>query len=329
MKFDALSLPVSKEDIKAFVASHKLQSGYDTKTLILIVLIIAGGLLFTILGISAQGDAMMASTLTTISVVVLIVAVSAVVVMLKQQARRDLETGIKIEKLAQENGWLYTHSTRENLQQGTVFTAGDNRTYRYVVDAKKFQVGRYDFETGSGRNRHEYHYGYMSMPLARNMPNIVLDSKSNNLRVFGMDISNLPVTLDRKQVVSLEGDFDKYYTLYVPEDYGFDIRYILTPDVMSALINESDNTDMEIIDNTLYIYFGRYDIDNVAFWQRVDKLYQLFEDKIVEKTETYRDDRTVDGTIATEGKRLKRSVPILIIIIIVIYVLSQLLEFFD
>lgn len=40
-------------------------------------------------------------------------------------------------------------------------------------------------------------------------------------------------------MLSLEGDFDRYFTLYCPGDYERDALYVFTPDLLALLIDES------------------------------------------------------------------------------------------
>lgn len=97
------------------------------------------------------------------------------------------------------------------------------------------EVGRYEYTVGSGKQRRMYTWYYAGMRLPRRVPHLVLDSKSNDGTVMGKAlISNLPVVISSSQRISLEGDFDRYFTLYAPR-YDVDVRYVLTPDVMAAL----------------------------------------------------------------------------------------------
>ena len=134
------------------------------------------------------------------------------------------------------------------------------------------------------------------------------------------------MSFKNNQIDLLEGDFNNYYTLYAPEDYGIDVRYIFTPDLMNILVNESDNIDIEILDSELYIYFGNSQLDTPAFWQRSFRLYSELRDKLVEKSGRYADDRTSDGSVAPQGTRLKQGIPAIVIFIIVVYGLKILLE---
>ena len=117
------------------------------------------------------------------------------------------------------------------------------------------EVGRYEYTVGSGKQRRTYTWYYAGMRLPRRVPHLVLDSKSNDGIVMGKAlISNLPVVISNSQRISLEGDFDTYFTLYAPKQYDVDVRYVLTPDVMAALVDKSSRFDVELVDDMAFFY---------------------------------------------------------------------------
>lgn len=86
------------------------------------------------------------------------------------------------------------------------------------------------------------------------LPNIVLDATSND-GLFGA--SNLPSRFDRDQRLSLEGDFDRYFSLYCPVGYERDALYLFTPDIMARFIDNAAAVDVEIVDDWLFLYARR------------------------------------------------------------------------
>lgn len=50
----------------------------------------------------------------------------------------------------------------------------------------------------------------------------------------------------RDQVLSLEGDFDRYFTPYCPKQYERDALSVFTPDLMALCIDEAAPFDIEI-----------------------------------------------------------------------------------
>lgn len=54
--------------------------------------------------------------------------------------------------------------------------------------------------------------------------------------------------------IKLEGDFHKYFTLYVPEDYEIEVFQIFTPDIMAKFIDLARDFSFEFVDNKILIY---------------------------------------------------------------------------
>ena len=96
---------------------------------------------------------------------------------------------------------------------------------------------------------------------------------------------------NRAQRLSLEGDFDDYFTLYCPETYERDALYLFTPDVMARLIDRVRGFDVEIIDDWLFFTSSR---DVVTLdpdrWQGLFDAVGALSDKIG-RWERWRDDR--------------------------------------
>jgi len=86
--------------------------------------------------------------------------------------------------------------------------------------------------------------GYAAIRLNTHLPNILLLSRLN---ATGTDIwRTIPV---RSEKISLEGDFDNYFTLYAPAGYDADALYLFTPDIMANLMDKVAPFDVEIIDD--------------------------------------------------------------------------------
>lgn len=72
-------------------------------------------------------------------------------------------------------------------------------------------------------------------------PHLFLDSKQNGASY----------AYDTSQRLSLEGDFQDYFNLYVPEGEQIDSLTILTPDVMQTLVRGGRPYDIELVGNSV------------------------------------------------------------------------------
>lgn len=148
--------------------------------------------------------------------------------------------------------------------------------------------------------------GYLAITLPRRMPHMILDARGNDPR-FGSSLPRPPV-LD--QHLSLEGDFDSHFRLFVPSGYERDALYVFTPDLMALMIDEAGDFDVELRDDRLFVYArGGFRLQDPATWTRFARIIAVVGAKALDRTDRYADDRTGDrglDRVAPEGARLRR-----------------------
>lgn len=88
----------------------------------------------------------------------------------------------------------------------------------------------------------------ITVDLLNAMPHIMLDNRRND-RVM----SSMRTRYKTDQLISLEGNFNKFYDVYVPRGEHIDALSILSPDVMHALIAANPTFDVEIYDKEMVI----------------------------------------------------------------------------
>lgn len=133
----------------------------------------------------------------------------------------------------------------------------------------------------------DWHYLVVRLPAP--LPHLLLDATRNDTVR-----SDLPPGLDRGGLISLEGDFDRWFRVYAPSGYGVDARYVLTPDVMSSLISTAAYYNVEILDDRV-VFFSKpaADFAYPAPWIAVDAILTDLVPRLVRKAERYRDERVV------------------------------------
>lgn len=150
--------------------------------------------------------------------------------------------------------------------------------------------------------------GYLSLTLSRQLPNMILDSKRNNT-MFGSSLLQAPT---REQRLSLEGDFDKYFDLYVPAGYERDALYVFTPDLMALMIDESSDFDVEIRGDQLTVYAPKgLDLTKPATWLWIERVMRVLGVKTFSRADGYSDERVGNkaaNVIAPQGQMLRRSI---------------------
>jgi hypothetical protein len=136
---------------------------------------------------------------------------------------------------------------------------------------------------------------------------MVLDAKKNN-GLFGS--STLPVSFDRDQVLSLEGDFNEHFTLYCPREYERDALYIFTPDLMALLIDEAAGWDVEIVDDWMFAFSPTpFNPVDAAAYRRLFTIVNTVGRKTLSQSDRYVDERVglfSANYVAPRGQRLRR-----------------------
>ena len=232
-------------------------------------------------------------------------------------------TWLKLDRFARANGFVFSPASASPSYPGAIFQIGDSRKatdHFRTAQGRFLDFGNYQYTTGSGKNRTTRTWGFLAIKLDRRLPHMVLDSKANN-GLFGG--SNLPATFAKDQVLSLEGDFDRYFTLYCPKEYERDALYVFTPDLMALLIDEASPFDVEIVDDWMFVYSQRpFPAGQPAVYQRLLRIVETVGAKTLTQTDRYQDDRAAQpfaaNVVAPEGARLKRTASVGAIVLIVL-----------
>ncbi len=144
----------------------------------------------------------------------------------------------RLDQFARANGMTWYPQASNPPLPGMIFSLGSSRTATDILRGEQprlVEFGNYRYTTGSGKNRTTHRWGYVAIRLGTPLPHIVLDAEGNNTFLG----TNLPQTFDKHQRLSLEGDFDKYFSLYCPEGYEQDALYLFTPDIMARFIDNA------------------------------------------------------------------------------------------
>ena len=328
VNYTALTQPVTPAQVRAFRASIKAQqradpsirTGLSTATSIFSILFLAfffgvfavilvGALSTLTSGSSSDGG----GGLVVLVLLAVFIGIAVLIIVKHFGSGGSWAKYLRLARFGEANGLQFRSRSADPSYSGMIFSLGDSRSaYDHLNSAtgRYFDLGSYQYSTGSGRSRTTHHWGFLALQLDRRLPNMVLDSKENN-SLFGSD---LPIRFTRDQVLSLEGDFDRHFTLYCPKEYEQDALYVFTPDLMALLIDDAGSFDVEIVDDWMFIYPPHpsppLDAGNYA---RLFTIVQTVGTKTVSQTENYHDDRVGSATaniVAPAGQRLRHGTSI-------------------
>lgn len=242
-------------------------------------------------------------------------AVVFFIYLMKSSSRRAGEGMFKLSEFARINGYVFTGMTRDATYPGMIFHRGRNRRALARVHSRPgerfFDIGTQWYTVGQGKEQQDVALGYMVFQVDRMLPHIVLDSRQNNSRFLGVELSTVPEYIRHSRVLSLEGDFNRYFTLYCPPGYERDALYIFTPDLMALLIDHSASFDMEVVDDLIFLYSAKpFHEGDQALLRRAFGILDHVAPLAARQTRYYSDDATGQRTqnlVAEPGRRLGRT----------------------
>jgi len=187
-----------------------------------------------------------------------------------------------LQRFAQDNNWQLLQPTVDDLPS-SVKGAGRKEVVRIgvvgILDETPFLLFNYEYVTGNGKNSRTISATIVRFTLDKSLPYILLDSQKNRTGA-----ARIP---SNAQHQSLEGDFDKYFRLYIQDGAAIEALSFITPDVMQTLIQSNSSQDIEIVNNQLFLICA----GDVT---RRDSIQSLFISsrkilsEIIHKTNTYR-----------------------------------------
>lgn len=205
------------------------------------------------------------------------------------------------------HGWHYHLETPPSWYGGILFRAGIRgwvESSMHVHEPRHVEVANYVFQpeagTTSGLKALE-EVGFVRVPLERPMPHMYLMAQGRIApRPYGFPFSG-------QQTLDLEGDFTRHFRLYVPKGYERDALYVFTPDLMATLIDEVGGSDVEIIDDHMFVYAARgFDLADPSVLDAATRIAATLGSRTQRRTARYVDDRSEHPAfIGADGARLK------------------------
>jgi hypothetical protein len=309
LHFETYSRPVSPVEALRFAASrskitnpagHRVLKGILISIIVLSVLI---SMLIAFFAVSSLSDFLYMLLLFVVGPIAFIALIGFAVL-------KNAKRAIRLQRFAEANGFTFSANRTASAYQGVIFGIGSDPQYLTVVNGTyqglPFEFGNFYCTVGSGKSSHKRGFGVIEVMLKRKLPHILLDSRANNH--FGL--SNLPLYKDN-QHLSLEGNFNDYFNLYVPRGYERDALYLITPELMALLIDLGARFDIEIVDDRLYIYQdGDFNLQQQQVVEQIFRLITMLGAEVQENTARYADaamGNRAANIVAEPGRRLKRA----------------------
>lgn len=160
-----------------------------------------------------------------------------------------------LKQFAQDNGFNYQRGLKKTIDAPVLlamrgsFFAEDAISGNFI--GYPFSIFNIHYEPRHNDMEFTKHFTMALIDYKTNLPRIFLESRRHK-----RSLENVKKEFDREaeQMVILEGDFNKYFDLYIPKEYEIEALQIFTPDVMAVLIDRSKAFDLEFFGDHLYVY---------------------------------------------------------------------------
>lgn len=215
---------------------------------------------------------------------------------------REARRRVRLSRFAAANGYAYDFATSAADTPDPLAEPNARRTWvdRLRLPEPHAWVANVEHQV----DKRSYRTGQLVIPLSRTVPHLTLVPAT-----VGPDWANTHLSADaRAEVLSLEGDFDRHFTLYAPRRYETDALYVFTPDVMAALIDHGSGFSVTLIDDLLIVrpVTGAFTLTDAALWPRLLAVVDSVAPQVAQQTERYRDERSATpDAVAAPGRRLR------------------------
>lgn len=237
------------------------------------------------------------------------------------------ETWMPLVRFADSNNLAFIRSAAGPSYPGVVFGRENSSATDHVWSPSGVfaDAGKLSYTTGSGKGQRTHLWHFIAYRLPRDVPHLVLDSKSNDSTLG----SNLPTEFSATQRLRLGDPFDTHFTLYAPKEYEQDAFQLLSPDVIEEVLRVPGQFDLELVDSWLFLYTPYpVNLAEPGSWQFIQEVQDGLLRVLARNLDHYQDERSKPGTspsgpsgfpsdanhvatrapqIAFQGQRLQRS----------------------
>lgn len=280
-------MPTPSEGTTASRTQDRARGGLTLIASSLTFLAIAGALAFYLLpvGFGLTGGTLVLAQVAAILLGAALVASSTITI------RRHHRRRAALAAIADALGWEFRADIGDHVWGGSIDEQIDRegRTARDHLDARHcdipFDSVERTFVVGDREGATMHTVRAIRIPLPSEAPRITLRSRRG-----GGALSVLPRRATGSSRIRLEGDFSDVFEVSVPTGYETDALYVLTPDLMVILLDESADLDLEIVDSTLHVYFPAVDLTDESELRRFLTVIAALHARFGRRTLLYRDE---------------------------------------
>lgn len=169
------------------------------------------------------------------------------------------KTRVRLSYFARRNNMSFQSKVPYDGREGVIFSPDRSGYFRDLLGvaqgiALPTEIGTY-YSLNKARSAKARIHGVMCITLPQAFSQMVLDAHANNM-LSSKYVSNLPQVYASSQKVSINKQYDEYFTLYADARYMHEIHQIFTPDLLQLIVSSPQGRfyDYEIIGNRFYVY---------------------------------------------------------------------------
>jgi hypothetical protein len=156
------------------------------------------------------------------------------------------------QQIAQKYDWEFEAEVSTSSEKALIFSLGHSRKGRNGIKGtyaqNPFRIFEYQYTVGHGKHAHTYAFTIFEAKFQGTFPHLYLDCDKDGY-------SHPPsFSMPSLKEVNLPTEFEKIFTLYVPQKYELEALQIFTTDVLAQFIDNMWYYDIEFVDGELVIY---------------------------------------------------------------------------
>jgi hypothetical protein len=279
LKLDELTLPVPKQEFGQSFLTYIRTDKANNDSFLVAVLVIFIGLIFILFGTSGVQHGLHSPIFYALFAIGSFGILGSILRFrhIYKKYIREQELRAHLRKFASANSFKYLASSDKNEenQSGIRLHNRQSRVVRNVVITPTYQIGscyvttstmQLGFMHTSGDATLGYNVGFVAISLPKSVPAMFLKTKQKH------DKTPLPETFLSEQILSIGGEFDRFFTLYIPTEHHNIAQSILTLSIIQSLISHENSYDIEFRGDKMYIYLNKPWLDDPKLWEWVNSL---------------------------------------------------------
>lgn len=193
------------------------------------------------------------------------------------RARREgEERWYRLRRFATANAMTYEPYHWDPDLPASLFRRGGSRTIRDSLSTASLQVANYSYEKMAARTRMQYAACFLDVDAQGVLPPLNLLTKRGNVWDHQAEQPKL------QREVQLGHEFDDHFRVYCEPQHDSAVRRSLSPEVCRALLVLTENCDVEVVQDRMYVIARReLPMTDAEFWGWVEDVGELVKSAFI------------------------------------------------